>query len=257
MYTSSWSTRGPNKSVNIGVLFSDLSVFWGIVDFLTSNPEYPTNRKAIYLPPPQTCNQATLTEAHETYSESIALFAESFLGSGQHCGRGECWDLANEALNYFKDYDYIPKPVPSISRTHGHLIYEGRATEMGKTLEGRWRGGDNRVRRGDIAEWRKVRIGRPGGFSMLGDPDHTAIIVADMVPRVTPRDGMSLSPAELGILTVIEQSRGQLPERRDYDCSCLEAGEMWIYRPISMEGYLGISQLSATAPYGHAGLREL
>ncbi|KAF6749551.1 hypothetical protein DFP72DRAFT_1173436 [Ephemerocybe angulata] len=183
-YVSSWQSRGSVKTSQMGVLFSDLSVFWSSVTFSMTNPESErdTKRKASYLPRPDALDRAALVEAHETYGETIAQFAESFLGTGTYCGRGECWDLANEALLYLAQYDYVPKPVPSISRTHGHLIYEGKAAGKGKGTVGRWRGGDDRIRRGDIVEWRKTRIGERGGFSMLGDPDHTAVIVSDSGP---------------------------------------------------------------------------
>jgi hypothetical protein len=124
-------------------------------------------------------------------------------------------------------------------------------------MEGRWRGGDNRIRRGDIVEWRKVRIGLPGGFATLGDPDHTAIIIADAVPRRSPSDGELMSPADFGSITVVEQSQGKLPERTDYDLKCLQEGEMWVYRPISMQTYLGVAELTAEAPDNHVRLKKL
>jgi len=183
-----------------------------------------------------------LVEAHELYGDTIAGFAEIFVGSGEFCARGECWDLAHEALQYFKDFDYVPKPVPSVSRTHGHLIFEGKAMGSG-TTGGRWRGGDDRVRRGDIVEWRKVKIrvvgALPGSWSTLGNPDHTAVIVRDSQPSRTPVDGQPMSPVDLGSLEVVEQSLGLLPERKEYDLGAFEKGEMWIYRPVGMQAYLG------------------
>jgi hypothetical protein len=252
-------TTGSHKTLNIGTLFSDLSMFWGTVEFLKNNPRdsRSTKRIARYLPSPESLSQEELNEAHETYGDTIAQYAESFLESGQVCGRGECWDLAHEALKYFQDYDYVPKPIPSIGRTHGHLIFEARVSDGGRKMEGRWRGGDNRIRRGDIVEWRKVRIGLRGGFATLGDPDHTAVIIAEVIPRCSPSDGEHMSPADIGTLTVIEQSLGKLPERADYDLKSLEEGEMWIYRPISMQAYLGVGDLTADAPDYHVRLMQL
>ncbi|PPQ94289.1 hypothetical protein CVT25_004946 [Psilocybe cyanescens] len=261
-YTSSWTSRGSSKTTNVGIFFSDLSVFWGTIEFTTTNsdPNQGT-RDAVYLPRPKALGREELVEAHEVYGETIALFAESFLGSGEYCARGECWDLANEALKYFKDYDYIPKPVPSISRTHGHLIYEGKASNGGREMVGRWRGGDDRIRRGDIAEWRRVKIGikgaPPGSFYTLGDPDHTAVIVSDSIPSSTPKDGVNLSPSDLGVIVVVEQSVGNPPKRTEYHLSCFQEGEMWIYRPISMKAYLGVSDITAVPPDGLQGLQRL
>lgn len=110
--------------------------------------------------------------------------------------------------------------------------------------------GDTNVRRGDIVEWRKVRLRKLDGtaWSDLGNPDHTAVIVntylsSDPQANSQPKDGESLSPWEVGILEVIEQSQGKLPKRAVYDLAGMESGEIWIYRPVSMQDYVGIDQL--------------
>ncbi|KAF9474280.1 hypothetical protein BDN70DRAFT_884988 [Pholiota conissans] len=261
-YTSSWISRGPNKITHIGICFSDLSLFWGTVAFsITGVDSSIVHRHAVFLPPPRALGWRDLLNAHETYGNTVALYAESFLGSGQYCARGECWDLATEALKYFLDFDYVPIPVPSISRTHGHLIFEGMATNSGQTMVGRWRGGDNRIRRGDIAEWRKVKLrmkdAPPGNCFTLGDPDHTSIIVTDCIPNAAPMDGQSMLPTNLGVLVVVEQSIDQPPARKEYDLRYFEEGEMWIYRPIGMQVYLGVSALTAEPPPGLRGLQHL
>ncbi|KAJ8503000.1 hypothetical protein ONZ45_g11240 [Pleurotus djamor] len=257
--TGAWQSRNSDKHVNVGILFSDLSLCWGVVEYSTSvnadpNDTFLVRRSSHYLPRPKALDHATLVKAHETYGETIAAYAESYVGSGQYCARGECWDLASEALKYFDQFDYVPKPIPSIGRTHGHLIFEGKAHGRGNMV-GRWRGGDDRVRRGDIVEWRKVRIGLvggpPGSWAILGDPDHTAIIVRDSTVTGGRHvgDGDSLRPDELGSLLVVEQSVGNPPARKEYDLKAFEEGEMWIYRPIGMHTYLGC-ELSATLPTG-------
>jgi hypothetical protein len=238
-------------------MFSDLSICWYTVEYTTPSTADPNDsaavpRKAVYLPRPSPMPKEALLEAHKTYGETIAAFAESFVGTGEVCGRGECWDLAHEAIKYLDNFDYVPKPVPSLSRTHGHLIFEGKATAKGR-MAGRWRGGDVSVRRGDIVEWRKVKINlvgaQPGSWSILGDPDHTAIIVGDSKPGRPPVDGQPLSPADIGSLEVVEQSLGSPPDRRTYDLNAFEQGEMWIYRPVSMQAYLGTS-FEAQCPAG-------
>ena len=253
LHMLSMMSQGSQKSISIAATFSDLSFFWGTVEFTTNNPSDMNHvkRNAVYLPRPKALDRQELVEAHELYGETIALFAESFLGTGQPCARGECWDLADQALKYFEQYDYIPKPVHSIARTHGHLIYEGKASNLGKEMVGRWRGGDDRVRRGDIAEWREVKIGMkgaPGSFSRLGFPDHTAVIVNDSIPLPTAKDGGSLKPSDLGTIAVVEQSQGSPPSRKDYDLNYLQEGEMWIYRPIGMKAYLGVAELTVEPP---------
>ncbi|RPD76971.1 hypothetical protein L226DRAFT_483206 [Lentinus tigrinus ALCF2SS1-7] len=257
-YAGGWESDGRTQTVSGGVLFSDLSMCWYSVSWPqhalsthNANDTRTVQRRAQYLPCPLPWPRERLVDAHETYGETIAGFAESFEGGDQPCARGECWDLAHEALKYFEQYDYVPKPIQSISRTHGHLIYEGRASDKGRTQLGRWRGGDDRVRRGDIVEWRSARVGTgPLSWSMLGNPDHTAVIVSDMVPRTSVADGMMVRPAEMGTLEVIEQSLGTPPKRARYDLSQFQEGEVWIYRPVGMEAYVGCSQVAPKCPEG-------
>jgi len=120
----------------------------------------------------------------------------------------------------------------------------------GKPGAGRWRGGDDRFRAGDIVEWRSVRIGMQyGAFAILGDPDHTAVLVEDTVPRCDVADGQSVLPADVGVLTVVEQTAGRAPKRESYDLGKLQQGEVWVYRPVGMVEYLG-STLSVDVPSG-------
>ncbi|KAI0742637.1 hypothetical protein C8Q80DRAFT_918156 [Daedaleopsis nitida] len=256
-FTASWQSDGRTKTLYGGVLFCDLSMCWYSVAWPVHaapshdpNDAHSVRRSAQYLPRPGPWLRERLFDAHETYGETVAAYAESYEGTGTPCARGECWDLAHEALKYFEQYDYVPKPVPSISRTHGHLIYEGRAANKGRTQSGRWRGGDDRVRRGDIVEWREARVGMgPHAWGILGNPDHTAVIVCDMVPKTGVGDGMAVLPAQMGTLEVVEQSLGKPPARARYDLAQFEEGEVWIYRPVGMEEYVG-ALLGPTCPPG-------
>lgn len=67
--------------------------------------------------------------------------------------------------------------------------------------------------------------------------DHTAIIVSGS--SFTVNDPSSVSPSALGHLTVIEQSRVQLPVQETYDLATLTEGEVWIYRVVGEERILG------------------
>ena len=60
-------------------------------------------------------------------------------------------------------------------------------------------------------------------------------------------DGSALTPAELGSLTVVEQSVGSPPKRETYDLRLFQEGEVWIYRPIGLETYVGV-ELTAQCP---------
>ncbi|THH30201.1 hypothetical protein EUX98_g3970 [Antrodiella citrinella] len=255
-YMSAWETQGAKKVIHGGVIFADLSFCWYTVTFSAHASADPNDaravqRSAFYLPTPKPMDRAALVEAHETYGETVAGFAESYEGTGEYCLRGECWDLASEALKYFEQFDYVPAPVPSTACTHGHLIFSGKASSSSRQPPvGKWRGGDDRVRRGDIVQWRSAKVEfASGGHASLGDPDHTAIVVAESVPSEAVGDGMSVKPGVIGVLEVVEQSVGSPPKREKYDLSRMTEGEIWIYRPVGMEAYLG-TVLAAKVPEG-------
>lgn len=67
----------------------------------------------------------------------------------------------------------------------------------------------------------------------------TAVVLADAVPSAPAVDGGSIPPSSFQTLEVAEQSQGQRPKRSSYDLTRMSAGEMWIYRPIGIETYLG------------------
>ena len=229
-----------------GVFCRDLSVFWGELTIIGSEPSDPNKigRSARFLPCPQPLGKEALVEAHNAYGDGIASFAERHIETQQYCGRGECWDLASKGLKHFEQFDHVEKPIQSISRTHGHLIASFNAGARGVPT-GMWRGGDDRVRRGDIVEWRNVKIRvkmRWGhGTAVLGNPDHTAIVVSDLVPGCPVKNEKRLEVAKFGTLEVAEQSMraGELPKKEKYDLGRLEQGEVWIYRPIGMKNYIG------------------
>lgn len=161
-YATSWEQRGHTKTVFGGILFADLSMCWYTVQFDVTRQDANPNdmsavrRSAKYLPRPAAQDRAALVAAHETYGETIAAYAESFDGTGQYCARGECWDLANEALKYFDQFEYVPKPVPSISRTrssprrHRRVAPRARRPAERRLHRPRRPGphGDHRARRG-------------------------------------------------------------------------------------------------------------
>lgn len=246
---------GDTKTVNYGVFFSDLSICWWSVSFSMADPSQ-VERHAEYVPPPEPLSREQLVEASELYGETIAAYAESFLNSGQFCARGECWDLANEGIKCLEQFDYIPKPLQSLNRTHGQLLFKGKA--LGKNGQvGQWTAADDQVRRGDIIEWRSVKIAtvgaQYGAYYILGDPDHTAVITKDVVSSRSPTEGESFLPSELVAIEVVEQGRNNIPpepKRQTYDMDAFEQGEVWIYRPVPFEVLMGFPELTVTSPRG-------
>ena len=237
-FAGSFGYSDPRSKTARGViLFSDLSMCWYSVTFGTS----PVSRWARFRPRPEPLSGSVLQQAAETYGTAVAAFAERAMKDGRPVGHGECWDVAHEALlhagSLLEPHD---APVLSTSRAHGHLLF------CGKPEMGRWRGGDDRFRAGDIVEWHKARIsmGQNGALSLLS---HTAILVEDTVPLHTVADGQDVKPADIGVLKVVEQSAGSAPKRDSYDLANLQQGEVWVYRPVGMVMYLG-STLSIDIP---------
>ncbi|KAH8928667.1 hypothetical protein BT69DRAFT_1293161 [Atractiella rhizophila] len=241
MWTASWSHRGTNKEVLGAAIFEDCSRITYRVAFDTRTGVI-ASKEGLYRPIPEPWDGELLAGWAESFGEIIAQFAERAEAEGRPVGRGECWDMANEAIRDIqKSYPDMPEPAYSTGRCHGHRIYYGRVG--GEGTVGRWRGGDGVVRRGDIVEWRRVTI--KDGFTTfsLGNPDHTAIVVSTSSPTLSsgspPNDGDTLLPTSFGSLEVIEQSLGKAPKRQTYNLSGMQQGEVWIYRSVGMVDYLG------------------
>ncbi|TKA55512.1 hypothetical protein B0A53_02688 [Rhodotorula sp. CCFEE 5036] len=271
----SWLQRGDAKSYVGCFLFGDASIAWIRISWnATAEARGPTallrggqvQREGRYRPRPRIehdWDAERLYRASETYGPRIVRFAQDALARGVPVARGECWDLANEALAACEAESVggaSNKPFPSIARTHGALLYYARAG-TGEVV-GTWTGGDVYVRPGDIVEWRSVTIREvgmaPGSYSTLGDPEHTAIIVAAGAPLTLPRfDPSGRQPpfldtayplSSLVSLTVVEQSRGYAPSEKTYDLAAMSKGEVWIYRPCGLRDLVGVDEVAAKWP---------
>lgn len=167
-WMASMSTLGSKKTLVGAARFSDLSFGYYRITLDGGEPR----REAKSIGRPKAMGKEELVEAWTLYSEIVARFAEDAYESRRSVGRGElvclffresmeadksrCWDMANESLQACTEYD-VPTPSRSINRTHGHLIFEGKAWGKRAAQQiGRWRGGDDRIRRGDIVEWNTV-----------------------------------------------------------------------------------------------------
>lgn len=271
-FTCSWSQSGDSKTVIGCALFGDASIAWWRLGWKVSEERSGRleTREGRYRGIPAPWDGDRLYEASELYGPLLVDFALKAVQSRKPVRRGECWDVAAAGLDYIKETrPDLPSPFPSIGRTHGHLIFYGRAGGQGL---GKWRGGDAYVRPGDIVEWRTVKIREvgmgPGSYSTLGDPDvshflcllaslgtdqlsfsfqHTAVITQVGTPTALPADGQPYAISSLVSLTVVEQSLGSLPAEKTYDLAAMEKGEIWIYRPVMQGEYIG-AELSAAWP---------
>ncbi|GAA5907553.1 uncharacterized protein JCM6883_001245 [Sporobolomyces salmoneus] len=257
----SWQQRNSSKQFIGMSVFGDASVVWYRISWdvsLESNPSLlleRIQREARYRPRPSPWDGQKLYEAHSRYGPRLAEYARRAVEGGRPIGRGECWDLAHEGLAEISNASSHEKPFISIGRTHGQLLFWANAEDR---ENGKWYGGDLYVREGDVVEWRSVKIREVGmdrnSYSMLGDPDHTAIFVGTGTPSSLPEPSHSLSspatysPTSLESLTVVEQSLGQAPTQRTYDLSAFSTGEIWIYRPCGLQELLGVDKVDAVWP---------
>ncbi|BGP49579.1 hypothetical protein JCM10450v2_005474 [Rhodotorula kratochvilovae] len=261
-FTASWSQHGAAKTHVGAALFGDGSIAWWRLSWDTSSESagrahLDARREARYRPRPDIASWSAheLYAASEAYGPALVRFAQEAVARGEPVARGECWDLASEALEAAAGAAAGgERPFPSIGRTHGALLYYAKAGR-----DGTWTGGDAYVRPGDVVEWRRVRISevgaRDGAYMVLGDPDHTAIILSASPPLSSP--SLPSSPpyrdatyplASLSALTVAEQSLGQPPTVRTYDLGTLTEGEVWIYRPCGMRALCGVDEVEAVWP---------
>ncbi|KAK4050314.1 hypothetical protein OIV83_003635 [Microbotryomycetes sp. JL201] len=249
-WTGSWTQLGSQKSLIGFALFGDCSCAWWKIDWDVSRHLVGQERRdAVYRPCPSPWTGDELYIASQLYSDAVISFAQNAVASGRPVARGECWDVASEALESVRNIN-VPEPFPSIGRTHGHLLFYARSTGEGRG-EGIWRGGDVYVRAGDIVEWRAVTIRQAGmsrlSYSTLGDPDHTAVVVDVGQPASLPAPGESYPISSLANLTVVEQSQGVAPSQATYDMTSMSKGEVWIYRPVPLVKYVG-TEITAQWP---------
>lgn len=257
--------------------FDDLSTLWYCIRLANSLRLDQFESKAAYAEPPQPWTEEShpgLLEANaDSYGEMLARKGEEWEGSV--VGDGECWTLIHQAIlnvNGEQGYSKDQTLFESVGRTHGHLLYHGRAEQSnGKTRRGGvWRGGDlGNVRRGDVLEWGpsefKVPTALSGGRTStttlkLGapernSPDHTALVIGVTPPSLTqstgeehdldlPQGQQVLSPHRLGSITVLEQAAGQTVHRTTYQFDLTgegqgwTQGELWIFRPVGAQALL-------------------
>ncbi|KAM0749949.1 hypothetical protein T439DRAFT_326835 [Meredithblackwellia eburnea MCA 4105] len=254
--TGSWSQQGDSKSLLGCVLFGDCSMAWYKITWSARDEmggrltESTVKKDGVYRPIPASWDGERLYNASEMYSGRMLEFADSAVRGGRAVGRGECWDIANEALKVFEGPSGggVPKPFPSIGRTHGHLVFYADAKRKDQGL---WRGGDQYVRPGDVVEWNQVKIREvgmmPGAYAILGKPEHTAVITSVDTPTALPTEGAPYPLSSLVSFTVVEQSQGVVPSEKTYDLASMSEGQVWIYRPVPLVEYVG-SELDPTFP---------
>lgn len=137
---------------------------------------------------------------HELNDKVIA-FVDKVLGTS--VGSGECWDLAQEALDM-------------------NLAEWSRPTTFGIRLNPE----TDAIKAGDIIQFRSVKITEhlPGGrtqWETLGAPDHTAVIY-----KVLGKKNYILAHQNVGGKRTVMKSNINLAN--------ITGGQYWIYRPVAL-----------------------
>jgi hypothetical protein len=118
-------------------------------------------------------------------------------------GRGECWDLAQQALD-------------------SNLADWTRPAAFGRPLNPE----TNEIKAGDIIQFRNLRITEhlPGGVTRmetLGAPDHTAVVY-----KVLGKKHYTLAHQNIGGKRSVMKS--------DINLADVTSGKYWIYRPVAL-----------------------
>lgn len=133
---------------------------------------------------------------------------------GQQVLRGECWDLAHDALmKGCGNHAFV-----STYTHHGYPILELRGTGSGVGVV---HGPEDEVRPGDILQFKTARFALENGVQTAGDPDHTAVVVEKQEERI-----MVLEQNVLGVRHVVPGS---------YVFKNIVEGSVVVYRPVPAE----------------------
>lgn len=153
---------------------------------------------------------STLIAWSNQFGEHVALWSERMIG--KVVGRGECWDLAHDALEKgCGKHAFI-----SNAKVHGYPILDVQINDQGQLVYANGRGQLDLIRRGDIIQMDTARFEMlDGSVKKGGFPDHTAVVVEQ---------------AE-GVIDVLEQSQGVPVHDGTYNMKCMRAGRVTVYRP--------------------------
>lgn len=209
---------GGKQTFNITVRLKDLSIISYKFEYNNTNVKDVDVVIDNFVPSPleKIPTKQELVANHERFGEYVAGWCEHH--RGKTVGRGECWDLAKEALQKgCGNYAFVSTYV-----IHGYPILQ--VANSGSGIH--FINGDQQldeIRRGDILQFKTCTFFDPatGVTSTCGQPDHTAVIVR--------KDGDKL--------ILLEQNLGG--RRYVVDGACiiknLTQGEMYVYRPMPKE----------------------
>ncbi|GAO52032.1 hypothetical protein G7K_6120-t1 [Saitoella complicata NRRL Y-17804] len=196
---------------------TDLSRTWIRVKWLENDPAGTARAEQRHEGPPPLLSREYLVQSSEYYGPQVVEWCQSRIGT--QVSRGECWDVANEALKAVAAECPEAPCMTSAGTVHGHPIYE--TTDRGEI----W-AADNVIRPGDVLQFLTAQFevregsGRVVMRSTAGAPDHTSVVT-----RYDPNTG---------ICEVLEQNVGGVRkvQKGTVHLRSRVAGEVRAYRPI-------------------------
>lgn len=153
--------------------------------------------------------KSELLNYHNQFSEYVASWAEHKMG--QQVGRGECWDLAQQALlkgcgkhAFVSTYTHHGYPVLHVEGSGSNISVISQADE---------------IRRGDVLQFYSAKfVSKTGATASVGAPDHTSVVLENQ--------GDKLVVAEQNVNGVRSVCRGE------YVVRDLVLGKLVAYRAV-------------------------
>ena len=216
-YTTSSSSYG-KSTTNLTVRLKDLSII--TYKFEYSNKDISNVNVVIekYIPSPidSIPSKQELIANHQRFGEYIASWCEHH--RGKTVGRGECWDLAKEALQkgcgnhaFVSNYVIHGYPILQIANTGSGIYFINNSLQL------------DEVRRGDILQFNACTFydASTGVTQSAGAPDHTSVVVGKTGDK----------------LMVLEQNMGGKRYVVDGEINLknLTKGEVYVYRAMPHE----------------------
>lgn len=204
-----WLSQGNDNQFNLDVRLPELTVAHYVLQWPTTNPAQVTVLVS-YTPSPLATapSKAELIDLSQRFGDYVALWVEK--RQGTVIGRGECWDVAHDALRY----GCGNHAMVTNYRIHGYPILDVAINDAGQMVYMDPRGQLDLVRRGDVVEITRAKF---SGYNV--DNEHTAVV----------------SGQDNGVFTIVDQSQGVPVTQRVIDIKTMSQGRLIVYRPMPRE----------------------
>lgn len=214
-----WSTSNNNCTRVVTLRLKDLSIIQYTLNWKKDDIQSVRSEITRFEPSPITNkipSKGELVSYQQKFGEHVASWSEH--NQGKQVLRGECWDLAHEALSkgcgkhaFVSTGLHHGFPILQIEAQNGGIIF---TNSIGPADE---------IRRGDILQFKESKFVNKenGSLQTAGMPDHTSVVIFN-------NDGK---------LQVLEQNVGgkRYVVPGEYILKNLVQGSVHVYRPVPVE----------------------